>query len=45
MGAVTNTGDLYMWGRNKFGALGLGNQDDQFFPLKVIIKKENSKKN
>ncbi|XP_043277807.1 RCC1-like G exchanging factor-like protein [Venturia canescens] len=37
LGAVTNTGDLYMWGRNKFGFLGLGNRNDQFFPLKVAI--------
>ena len=33
--AVTNTGDLYIWGRNRFGSLGLGHLDNQFFPLKV----------
>ncbi|KAJ8683487.1 hypothetical protein QAD02_019279 [Eretmocerus hayati] len=37
LGAVTNYGHLYMWGRNKFGALGLGHREDQFFPLKVAI--------
>lgn len=34
--AVTNLGDLYIWGRNKSGCLGLGGELDQFFPLKVI---------
>ncbi|XP_043672925.1 RCC1-like G exchanging factor-like protein isoform X2 [Vespula pensylvanica] len=37
LAAVTNTGDLYMWGCNKFGSLGLGHNNDQFFPLKVSI--------
>lgn len=34
--AVTNTGDLYSWGHNRGGCLGLGHDDDQFFPMKVI---------
>lgn len=34
--AVTNNGDLYIWGRNRFGSLGLGHLDNQFFPIKVI---------
>jgi alpha-tubulin suppressor-like RCC1 family protein len=33
--AITNTGDLYIWGRNRFGSLGLGHLENQFFPLKV----------
>ncbi|XP_047356984.1 RCC1-like G exchanging factor-like protein isoform X2 [Vespa velutina] len=37
LAAVTNTGDLYMWGCNKFGSLGLGHHNDQFFPFKVSI--------
>jgi alpha-tubulin suppressor-like RCC1 family protein len=37
LGALTNSGHLYMWGRNKFGALGLGHRNDQFFPLKVDL--------
>ncbi|XP_076168967.1 RCC1-like G exchanging factor-like protein isoform X1 [Ptiloglossa arizonensis] len=37
LAALTNTGDLYMWGCNKFGALGLGNSKDQYFPLKVNV--------
>ncbi|CAG9855374.1 unnamed protein product [Phyllotreta striolata] len=35
--AITNLGDLYTWGRNKFGCLGLGDIEDQYFPLKVAI--------
>lgn len=35
LAAVSNHGDLYMWGRNRRGCLGLGNVKDQFFPLKV----------
>lgn len=37
LAAVTNTGDLYMWGHNKYGTLGLGDLKDQFFPLKVAV--------
>lgn len=35
LAALTNLGDLYMWGCNKFGSLGLGHSKDQYFPLKV----------
>ncbi|KAG5340041.1 RCC1L protein, partial [Acromyrmex charruanus] len=37
LAALTNTGDLYMWGCNRFGSLGLGHVKDQFFPLKVAV--------
>lgn len=37
MGAITNLGDLYIWGRNKDRCLGLGNEKDQYFPLRVIL--------
>ncbi|XP_017760848.1 PREDICTED: Williams-Beuren syndrome chromosomal region 16 protein homolog [Eufriesea mexicana] len=37
LAAVINTGDMYMWGCNKFGSLGLGDCKDQYFPLKVNI--------
>ncbi|KAL0102780.1 hypothetical protein PUN28_018224 [Cardiocondyla obscurior] len=37
LAALTNSGDLYMWGCNKFGCLGLGHAKDQFFPLKVNL--------
>lgn len=33
--AVTNLGDLYTWGKNRAGCLGLGTDKDQYFPLKV----------
>lgn len=33
--AITNMGDLYMWGRDKSSCLGLGEPRDQYFPLKV----------
>ena len=36
--AVTSSGDLYTWGRNRSSCLGLGTRDtvDQPFPLKVL---------
>lgn len=37
LGAITNNGHLYMWGRNKGGCLGLGHIKDQYFPIKVIL--------
>ncbi|XP_011170411.1 RCC1-like G exchanging factor-like protein [Solenopsis invicta] len=37
LAALTNIGDLYMWGCNKFGSLGLGHTKDQFFPLRVAV--------
>lgn len=37
LAAITNNGDLYMWGRNRHGCLGLGNKKDQHFPLRVAI--------
>ncbi|XP_033334884.2 RCC1-like G exchanging factor-like protein isoform X1 [Megalopta genalis] len=37
LAALTNIGDLYMWGCNKFGSLGLGYIKDQYFPIKVTV--------
>ncbi|XP_014480893.1 PREDICTED: Williams-Beuren syndrome chromosomal region 16 protein homolog [Dinoponera quadriceps] len=37
LAALTNSGDLFMWGVNKYGCLGLGHDKDQFFPLKVSV--------
>lgn len=37
MGGLTDDGDLYMWGKNKFGCLGFGSTNDQYFPLKTSI--------
>lgn len=34
---VTSKGDLFSWGRNRNGCLGLRNDKDQNFPLKVIF--------
>ncbi|CAI9721390.1 Hypothetical predicted protein [Octopus vulgaris] len=38
--ALTNRGDLYTWGKNKQGYLGLGDRNDQFFPLRVSMPVE-----
>ncbi|KAF5278982.1 hypothetical protein FQA39_LY05660 [Lamprigera yunnana] len=35
--AITNYGDLYMWGRNKHDCLGLGDEKDQYFPLRASL--------
>ncbi|XP_044765857.1 RCC1-like G exchanging factor-like protein [Coccinella septempunctata] len=35
--ALTSKGDLYSWGRNRNGCLGLGDEHDQYFPLKVCL--------
>ncbi|ALC39592.1 CG3862 [Drosophila busckii] len=37
MGAFNSDGDLFMWGKNRFGHLGLGHKKDQFFPFKAAI--------
>ncbi|CAK8676633.1 unnamed protein product [Clavelina lepadiformis] len=34
--AITNTGELYTWGKNKSGCLGIGSARDQYFPWKVL---------
>ena len=31
----TDSGDLYVWGKNRSACLGLGHVLDQFFPYKV----------
>eukprot|EP00088_Acartia_fossae_P034117 TRINITY_DN3499_c0_g1_i5.p1 TRINITY_DN3499_c0_g1~~TRINITY_DN3499_c0_g1_i5.p1 ORF type:complete len:479 (-),score=27.40 TRINITY_DN3499_c0_g1_i5:56-1462(-) len=35
--ALNSIGDLYVWGKNRNKCLGLGDQGDQFFPMKVAI--------
>lgn len=35
MAAITTDGNLYTWGKNKWGQLGLGHTKDQYFPLQV----------
>lgn len=36
-GAINSNGDLFMWGKNRARCLGLGDDKDQFFPLKVNL--------
>ncbi|XP_038052104.1 RCC1-like G exchanging factor-like protein [Patiria miniata] len=38
--AVTNHGDLYTWGTNDSGHLGLASLQNQFFPLRVCMAAE-----
>lgn len=35
--AVTDKGDLFTWGKGKYGCLGLYKTDVQYFPLKVAM--------
>ncbi|XP_002127666.2 RCC1-like G exchanging factor-like protein [Ciona intestinalis] len=35
--AVTNKGELFTWGKNRNGCLGIGTHSDQYFPWKVLI--------
>ncbi|XP_028322655.1 RCC1-like G exchanging factor-like protein [Gouania willdenowi] len=35
--AVTNRGELFVWGKNLRGCLGIGKHDDQFFPWRVTV--------
>jgi alpha-tubulin suppressor-like RCC1 family protein len=37
MAAINSDNDLFMWGRNKFGSLGLGHENDQHFPYKSLV--------
>ncbi|KAM8718163.1 hypothetical protein ACLKA7_004811 [Drosophila subpalustris] len=43
MGAINSDGDLFMWGKNRFGHLGLGHKKDQFFPFKAALNGKVSK--
>ncbi|XP_041361472.1 RCC1-like G exchanging factor-like protein [Gigantopelta aegis] len=38
--ALTDHGDVFTWGKNREGCLGLGKPGDQFFPLKVSLPAE-----
>ncbi|XP_033970027.1 RCC1-like G exchanging factor-like protein [Trematomus bernacchii] len=35
--AVTDRGELFVWGKNVRGCLGIGKRDDQFFPWRVTV--------
>nr|XP_028564059.1 RCC1-like G exchanging factor-like protein [Podarcis muralis] len=38
--AVTNKGELFVWGKNVRGCLGIGRMEDQYFPWRVIVPGE-----
>ncbi|KAG7217143.1 hypothetical protein INR49_027684 [Caranx melampygus] len=35
--AVTDRGELFVWGKNVRGCLGIGSRDDQYFPWRVTV--------
>lgn len=35
--AVTDGGELFVWGKNVRGCLGIGRKDDQYFPWRVTV--------
>lgn len=35
--AVTDRGELFVWGKNVRGCLGIGSKDDQYFPWRVTV--------
>uniref|UniRef100_A0AAX7T2W6 RCC1-like domain-containing protein n=1 Tax=Astatotilapia calliptera TaxID=8154 RepID=A0AAX7T2W6_ASTCA len=35
--AVTDRGELFVWGKNVRGCLGIGKKDDQYFPWRVTV--------
>uniref|UniRef100_A0A3P8WC91 RCC1 like n=1 Tax=Cynoglossus semilaevis TaxID=244447 RepID=A0A3P8WC91_CYNSE len=35
--AVTDRGELFVWGKNIRGCLGIGRRDDQYFPWRVTV--------
>ena len=34
--AITENGDLYLWGENRFGCLGTGDSEDRELPVKIM---------
>jgi alpha-tubulin suppressor-like RCC1 family protein len=36
--ALTESGCVYSWGRNRFGQLGVGDEEDREIPTIVILK-------
>ncbi|KAM3868540.1 RCC1-like G exchanging factor-like protein [Diretmus argenteus] len=38
--AVTDGGELFVWGKNVRGCLGIGKKDDQYFPWRVTVPGE-----
>ncbi|XP_050965366.1 RCC1-like G exchanging factor-like protein [Labeo rohita] len=35
--AITDRGELFVWGKNVRGCLGIGKHDDQYFPWRVTV--------
>lgn len=35
--AVTDRGELFVWGKNVRGCLGIGKHEDQYFPWRVTV--------
>jgi len=38
--AINNRGELFSWGKNGYGCLGIQRKTDQYFPWKVIVGSE-----
>lgn len=38
--AITNIGELFVWGKNMRGCLGTGRSEDQYFPWRVTVPGE-----
>ncbi|XP_034276709.1 RCC1-like G exchanging factor-like protein isoform X1 [Pantherophis guttatus] len=38
--AITNHGELFIWGKNVRGCLGIGRMEDQYFPWRVTVPGE-----
>lgn len=38
--AITDRGELFVWGKNVRGCLGIGKRDDQYFPWRVTVPGE-----
>nr|XP_060612913.1 RCC1-like G exchanging factor-like protein [Anolis sagrei ordinatus] len=38
--AITNRGELFVWGKNVRGCLGIGRMEDQYFPWRVTLPGE-----
>jgi alpha-tubulin suppressor-like RCC1 family protein len=34
---IPDLGEVYTWGANRRGCLGFGHEDNQYFPLKLIL--------
>ena len=41
---LSDSGELYMWGRNDTACLGLGHLNNQYFPFKVGRKSQSQAK-